>query len=424
MKETISTAPDSDFPVVAARAGVGPDDHGMVSLDGLFENPYPYYRELRDSGVVWVDALQRWLVTRWEDVGKVEAAREVFSAQESNSLLTRAIGHQMMREDGDAHKRLRQAAQAPLRQPGVKERTESFQRLADELIDRMIAAGDSTDLVADFCAPFSGACLAEVVGLRNTSAEDVQRWSAAIIAGASNYADDQATWEVAKAATDEIDAAVEDALAGDGPPRGSIIEALSSSDGAGSPLRFEEISSNVKVMIGGGFNEPRDAVSTTVLGLLTHSDQLAAVLADPSLWPQAVEEAMRWIAPVGAAPREVRRPVVLADTKLEPGARVMVNFSSANRDERHWDRPDIYDIHRPKGRTLSFGAGPHFCLGVWMARLQVGGIALPTLFARLPGLRLDLDRPPVMGGWVFRGALQMWLRWDEPSIHSAPAGAA
>jgi cytochrome P450 len=392
------------------RHGVGPDDDGRITIAQLNANPYPIYRALRDEGVVWIETLGRWMVTRWDDVGQVETARADFSANETNSNLTRVIGHQMLRSDGAAHKRLRSAAQDPLRPAAIEARQESFQRIAEELLDELVEQGEG-DLVAGFAVPFAALCLAEIIGLRDATAHDVETWSQAIMAGSSNYADDREVWALADAAMADIDTAIDHALEDGGPP-GSIIQAMASSDGAGRPLTLEEIRANVKVIIGGGFNEPRDAVGTAVWGLLTHPDQLAAVQTDPALWGPVVDEALRWVAPIGVAPREVLRPIRLADTDLEPGARVMVNFASANRDERHWDRPDEFDIFRPKSRNVAFGLGHHFCLGVWMSRSQVGAVALPTLLRRLPGLRLDLDRPPTVRGWVFRGPVDLWLRWD------------
>ncbi len=398
----------------AQRRGNGPDDDGLVTLEGLDTNPYPLYRELRDRGVVWVEAINRWMVTRWDDVGAVEVAKDDFSANETESNLTRVIGHQMLREDGVAHKRLRQAAQPPLQPKTVDTRTDALQRIADEIIDGFAERGEG-ELVEDFAIPFAARCLIEILGVNDASAEDIARWSTGIMNGASNYANDPAVWAAAKEVTDEIDRSVDGALGGDGPPAGSIIEAMATSEGAGRPLELEEIRANAKVMVGGGYNEPRDAVSTAVMYLLAHPEQLAGAIADPARWARVVEESVRMVAPIGTAPREVKREITLGGTTLEPGARVMVNFASANRDERHWDRPDEFDTNRPKGRNVAFGVGHHFCLGVWMARMQVGAVALPTIFRRLPGLELDLDRPPVVRGWVFRGPTELRVRWEGGS---------
>lgn len=392
------------------RRGHGPVDGGRISLEGLFLDPYPHYRELRDAGVVWVEALERWMVTRWDDVGAVEVARDAFSATEPGSLLTRTIGHQMLREDGEAHKRLRSAAQAPLQRPALEARAPALRAIAEELIDGFADRGGA-DLVAEFAVPFAARCLIEVLGVVDASADDIARWSTAIMNGAGNYADDAAVWSQSLATVAEIDDAVDAALAGDGPPAGSIIAAMAADEGQGRPLTREEIRANSKVMVGGGYNEPRDAVGTAVAYLLVHRDQLADALADPSLWPRVVEEAVRMVAPIGVVPRVAKRPIRIGETELEPGARLLVNFAAANRDERHWDRPDDFDIHRPKGRNVAFGVGHHFCLGVWMARLQVGSVALPTLFERLSGMELDPDRPPEFRGWVFRGPTELWVRW-------------
>jgi cytochrome P450 len=288
---------------------------------------------------VWVETLGRWLVTRWDDVITVETGREDFSSNETNSNLTRLVGHQMLRSDGHAHE---------------------------------------GDLIAGFAAPFAALCLADVIGLPDVTAREVQAWSQAIMAGSSNNADDRDVWAFAEAAMADIDRAIDRTLE-HGAPDGSILAAMAASDGAGRPLTREEIRANVTVIIGGGFNEPRDAVGTAIWGLLTHPEQLAALHADPGLYGPAVEETLRWVAPIGVAPREVVRPLRLSDTELEPGARVMISFASANRDERHWDVPEAFDILRKKTRHLAFGMGHHFCLGVWMSRSQVAAVALPTL---------------------------------------------
>jgi cytochrome P450 len=403
--------PPTTMATTTERHGTGPDDGGRVTLDELHVNPYPVYRQLRDAGVPFVEALGRWMIARWDDVEIVEKARTDFSANETSSNLTRVIGHQMLRADGEAHKRLRSAAQDPLRGPAVQERGAAMQRIADELIDDFIDLGRA-DLVEAFAAPFAARCLAEILGLDDATPQDIHFWSQSIMNGSSNYDDDPEVWLTARGATDAIDTAVEAALGGSGPRAGSIIHAMASSQGAGRPLSFDEVSSNVKVMIGGGFNEPRDAIGTAVLGLLSHRTQHDAVIADATLWPKVVEESVRWVAPIGCAPREAVRPIRIGTTELQPGARVLVNFASANRDEREWDRPDEFDITREKKRNLAFGVGHHFCLGVWMARHQVGAVALPTLLRRLSGLRLDLDDPPRVRGWVFRGPLDMTVRWD------------
>jgi cytochrome P450 len=397
----------------AERRGDGPSDGGAVQLDRLNVNPYPVYRRLRDEGVVWVEAVNRWVVTRWDDVDAVERNTEDFTARERESLQTRVMGRTMLRTDGDEHRRLRRAAQGPLPPRAVEEHwMPLFKRVADDLIDGFAERG-ACDLMEDFAGAFAARCLAHVLGLPDASDEDLQRWSQALMDGCANYGDDPEVWERCDRAVGEIEAATEAAIGRvRSRPDESVISAMVHADAEGRPLDLEEIQANVKLLIGGGLNEPRDGLGVAIWGLLTHPDQMALALDDESWWPRATEEALRWTSPLAVFPREVARPIVLGGTRLEPGARLALNMAAANRDERHWERPDEFDMTRPKGRHVAFGVGHHFCLGVWMARHQIGGAALPALFSRLPGLRLDLDDPPVIRGWVFRGPVRLPVLWN------------
>jgi cytochrome P450 len=399
----------------AERRGDGPSDGGAIRLEQLMVNPYPAYRQLRDQGVVWVEAVNRWVVTRWEDVDAVERNTEDFTARERDSLQTRVMGRTMLRTDGDEHRRLRRAMQAPLTPRAVEEHwLPLFRSFADELIDGFAQRG-AGDLMEDFAGAFAARCLGALLGLPDATDDELQRWSQALMDGCANYGDDPVVWERCDRAVAEIDSATDAAIARVRErPDESAISAMVHADADGRPLRVDEIRANTKLIIGGGLNEPRDGLGVALWGLLTHADQLALALDDASWWPRATEEALRWISPLALFPREAARPIELAGARLEPGARLALNVAAANRDERHWERPDEFDITRAKERHVAFGVGHHFCLGVWMARHQIGGAALPALFGRLPGLRLDLDDPPLIRGWVFRGPVRIAALWKAP----------
>jgi cytochrome P450 len=398
--------------------GHGPVDDS-ITLEELVHNPYPAYRSLREHGVTWVPAVNRWLVARWDDIDKIERDGESFTARERGSLQTRVMGRTMLRTDGEEHKRLRKAAQGPLTPRAVEEHMlPRFKRIADDYIDRFAQRG-SGDLFSEFAGPFAARCLAEVLGLVDATDEELQRWSQALMDGTANYGDDPVVWARCDAAVAEIDAATTAAIERvRAEPDSSVISAMVHAGGDGEPLREEEVRANTKLIIGGGLNEPRDGLGVALWGLLTHREQLQLALEDPSWWPRATEESMRWVSPLAMFPREVAKPVTFGDTRLEPGARLGLIVGSANRDERHWERPDEFDITRPKARNVAFGVGHHFCLGVWMARHQIGGAALPALFERLPNLRLDLDAPPIMRGWVFRGPTTLPVLWDPVPARS------
>jgi cytochrome P450 len=332
---------------------------------------------------------------------------------EEASLQTRVMGRTMLRTDGAAHRRLRRAAQTAL-SPQTIERhwLPEFRTIANELIDGFADRG-AADLMSAFCGPFAARCLGRVLGFTDASDRDLQFWSQALMDATANYADDPDVWAAGELAASQVDAATDAAIARvRATPDHSVISAMVHAGGDGHPLTRDEILANTKLMIGGGLNEPRDGLGFAIWALLTHPEARALALGEPAGWQTVTEEALRWMSPLAMFPRQVAKPVRLADTTLEPGARLGLLVAAANRDERHWEDPDRFDVRRPKQRSVAFGVGHHFCLGVWMSRHQIGSVALPTLFRRLPGLRLDLDRPAELRGWVFRGPIHLQELWD------------
>ena len=127
-------------------------------------------------------------------------------------------------------------------------------------------------------------------------------------------------------------------------------------------------------------------------------------------WLAAFEEYARWIAPVAMSPRRVAQRAEVEGVSFEPEDRVFLMFSSANRDEGIFARPDVFDVTQDSGPSVAFGAGPHFCAGAWASRCLIAEVAMPMIFEALPGLRLAGDVP--FGGWAFRGPLTMPVAWD------------
>lgn len=385
-----------------------------ITIDALNANPYPIYKKLRrEAPVCWVDSVNRWLVTRYEDIVFVDSHPELFTAMERDSLQTRVMGRTMIRMDGEEHARLRKICEEPFRPKVVQQRwANMLQETANEMIDRFVDQGEA-DLVRDFADPFCARVLRNVLGLLDATDEDMMRWTRDLMDGTSNYADDPQVWERADRSAREIEEAIQLGMKRvKNNPDGSILSSMVHTHFEGRYMTLDEIEANIKVMIGGGLNEPRDGISIVVWGLLTHPEQLAMVLENPKLFPQAVEEAMRWISPLAMYPREVAEDTVLGGVKLAKGERLALVVASANRDEKKWDNPDEFNINREKVKShLAFGYGAHYCLGAWLARYQLGQAALPILFQRLPNLRLNLDHPPKFWGWVFRGAQHLHVKW-------------
>ncbi len=380
-----------------------------VTIANLFADPYPIYHRMRAQAPIhWVPAVNRYMVVGHEACHTVELDDERFSADETNSLMKRAMGHSMLRKDGAEHDVDRRAYGGVLRPKSIKTRWQAvFENNYAIYAQRLRDAGPGADLVRDFAAPYAAENLRVILGLENATQDDLQRWSQTLIDGTGNYADDPEVWAKAERSSREVDEAIDEMLRRRRTdPDDSLVSILGAS---GMPL--DALRANLKMTIGGGVNEPRDALATTVWALLDRPGQLSTVRAERR-WIDAFEESIRWIAPIGMYPREVTADTVLAGMELPKGARLGVVVGAANRDPEVFEDPDAYNIDRPRKPHLAFGGGSHFCAGAWVARASVVATALPRLFEDFPGLRRDDSHPVEVGGWVFRGVLSLPVHWN------------
>ena len=152
--------------------------------------------------------------------------------------------------------------------------------------------------------------------------------------------------------------------------------------------------------------------SNILAALFSSPEQLEAIRADRTLIAQAIEEGLRWGAPITSMDRVTSADVVLADVAIPRNSLIRVCIAAANRDEAVWPDPDEFDIFREQKRALPFGYGSHVCIGQHLARMELQ-MALNALLDRLPNVRLDPDKPPpVIHGLTFRGADAVHVKWD------------
>ena len=383
--------------------------HFPIDVQEFWRDPYPALAAMRrDAPVAFVPQLGSTLLTRRDDIFVSEKRIDVFSSHQPAGLMVKLMGHNMMRKDGEAHMAERSIFFPAVSPKAVRAHWRAeFQAHADRILDELAPARRAYLLEA-FALPLSGECLKSVTGLTNIRFSEMDAWSQGMIDGIANYTGDPAVEARCHAATAGIDAAIDDML----PvvrktPNHSLLSVMIH---GGMPE--ENVRHNIKLTISGGQNEPRKAIAGTIWALLTHPDQFALVRAGKVEWLTVFEEFARWISPIGMSPRRVAKPATVNGVDFEPEDRVFLMFGSANRDEAHFAEPERFNVSRDTSKSIAFGAGPHFCAGAAASRAMIADVALPSVFARLKGLRLDDAEPVRVGGWAFRGLFNLPVVWD------------
>jgi cytochrome P450 len=247
----------------------------------------------------------------------------------------------------------------------------------------------------------------EALGLVGTTAQTVLAWYDAIVRSVSEITAGRGAGTEGPAAYAQLRAAVE----------GTIADRHSSSllVSAADRLQPPEVASNAAVMMFGGIETTEAMITNALLQLLRHPDQLALVQADFDLLDGAIEESLRLEPGALVVDRYATRDIELGPAAIREGDPVTVSLAGANRDPAVFADPDRFDVRRPNARLqLAFAHGPHHCIAAHLARLETR-IALRQLLQRLPGLRLDPERPATPEGLVFRKPPTLHVRWDRPA---------
>ncbi len=391
----MTTVLGSDVPV---------DD--TITIAQLTEDPYPIYRRLRaEAPVLRVPAVNRILLTKAADTKYVKDNWELFSSDDPLTPMARAFQTQtLMRKDGEAHKRERNAmapAFSPKNIRGCWQ--EIYTKVAEDYVGRL-PRGETVDLFTDLAAPYAARCLTHLLGIPEATDDQMIRWSQTLIDGAGNFGNVPALYERSDAANDEMNALF-DACA-DRARAAPDASALSAMVNADDPIETRQIYSNIKIAIGGGINEPRDAFLTILYGLFTNPDQRDACVRD-AMWDTAFEEGVRWVAPIQASSRLVTRDCEIRGHHIAKGEVVMTIQASACRDEEVYGEAEDYNIFRPRAPHQAFGNGPHFCQGTHIARRMLAQILLPMIFDRFPNMTLPDPGVVKFRGFGFRGPLSL-----------------
>ncbi len=256
---------------------------------------------------------------------------------------------------------------------------ESIRKSASSLLEAT-DAGAEVDFVAELAAPFPLAVIAELLGIDEADRSDFRRWSDAAIESPDLPP------EETMAALGELSGFImEHIRVKRDRPGSDLVSLLVGSEVDGQPLSKEELFMFLLTLLVAGNETTRTLVSGSAIVLSEYPDQRAALAADPSLLPGAVEECLRWVTPVHAFCRTATEDTVVAGTHVQSGDYLCMLYASANRDERVFG-PDAaqFDVRRQVVPVhLAFGFGEHVCLGASLARLEAR-VFFEELLVRFP----------------------------------------
>jgi cytochrome P450 len=362
-------------------------------------NPFPFFAQLRTEAPVYRMLLHNkkalWIVSRYEDVNLllkderfVKNAYSVTTPEKQRKMpwmpsRFRALDRNMLDLDAPDHTRLRALVHKAFTPRLVEQMRARMQSLADELLDKAERKG-SMDLIADYALPIPLTIITEILGVPTKDHAKFHKWSAAMTSATPDNPSLGLivnVWQFIGYLRDFIKMRRADL-------KDDLISALIQADNEGDTLSDDELLAMIVILLIAGHETTVNLIGNGTLELLRHPDQLNMLRSDPSLIKSAVEELVRYTAPVLlATERYAIEDVTMHGVTIPRGELVLVGLGSANRDENVFTNPDVLDITRENNKHLAFGQGVHYCVGAPLARLEAQ-IAINTLLRRLPNLQL------------------------------------
>jgi len=349
---------------------------------GLVENPYPHYKRWReDRPIWWAEDIKAWVLTRHEDVRYVLKNAGLFSSNSMGEMDHQPFALPLLTDDPPRHTQLRGLVNKAFTSRTLKKMEAEIQVLVEQLLDDI--EGQATiDITANFTIRLPVALIARLMGIPEDRHEDFKRWSDALVSTGP--------------ATDIKDRMPDIKQMGayfrtiitkrrENPSDDLVSQIVHGSEGA-AQMSDDEIAAFCMLLLIAG-NETTSNLLSNLLDYVAKNPKVWERLRDnPDKVDSAVEEALRYDAPVQWTNRKAIADTVLHGQKIKAGDVVYVVMGSANHDPDHYDRPEIFSLDRKRGDHLSLGHGIHFCIGAPLARMEAR-YALLGLMKRYKSIR-------------------------------------
>ncbi len=378
MAQSIAPLPAADFVC---------DPHSAFYQEHLYE----IYRRLRDDfPIYYSEEHDLRIVSRYDDVKSVLLDHETFTVD--GVAESKQLPPMLVYMDGDRHTKLRNLVSrgfTPRRVAGMEAKIRAIARgLLDDLAGQSVV-----DLMRDFSAQLPSRVIAELIGIPEERRESfLESTEGMIETGPKDH-------PIAEPA-ERILAEFGKLLAQRREERqDDLMSALIDSEIDGEHVTPQELMGFCFLLLLGGNDTTMNLIGNGLALLAWHPDLRSELASDPSLIPRAVEEMLRIEAPTQALARRPTRDGEIAGIEVPADSRLLVNYGAANHDDRIFEDPDRFDIHRHENHHLSLGQGSHYCMGASLARMEAR-IAFEELLDRYPHYQLESDPGWVTSRWA------------------------
>jgi cytochrome P450 len=383
-------------------------------------DPYRVYAELREHAPMYRSPHGIWIASSHRDIAlMLKDARfgrgyfyfENMAERLGPDILTQPIydsaRNMMVMKDGVDHLRLRELMAPAFTHRRIEQLRPFMRGVMNELVDAALKKS-SFDVMLDLAFPLPGTVICHMLGVPKEDWPKFGRRSAngsrALEPAPLNPIELAEQNQSVAEFREYFDWLIELRKREPGDDLTSMLIAAQARDGQ---ITRAETLDNLRMMFVGGQETTVNTIGNGLLALHQHPEQLRALKDDPSLLPDAVTEMVRYDSSVQMTPRQAREDMVLSGASIKAGETIICIIASANRDGDAWNDAERFDIRRTRSYPLSFGGGPHYCLGAQLGQVETE-VALHTLFERIPGLKPEIDQPQWLPGTVvFRGLKTM-----------------